>query len=64
MGKSHYVSLFDAFQFDDYSQYVATRFDPVHKAKVKAEQFPKDCQNAFDLGVKLAGDVLREAANV
>lgn len=43
----------DTKQFDDYSKYVCEAFDPEHKAKRKAEEFPKDIQRAFELGKKL-----------
>ena len=43
----------DTMQFDDYSKYVCEIFDPAHKAKRKAEEFPKDLQKAFELGKKL-----------
>jgi multimeric flavodoxin WrbA len=43
----------DTYQFDDYSKYEASRFSEPHKAQVRAEQFPIDCQNAFDMGVML-----------
>lgn len=42
----------DTYQFDDYSKYVVTMFNENKKRKVREEQFPKDCQNAFDLGVR------------
>lgn len=44
----------DTYQFDDYSKYVVTVFDEKKKAKVRKEQFPKDCQAAFDMGVRFA----------
>lgn len=53
-GESEYLVSADTYQFDDYSKYEATKFNEVHKAKIKAEQFPVDCENAFNLGVKLA----------
>ena len=43
----------DTYQFDDYSKYVVTAFDEKEKAKVRDEQFPVDCQKAFDMGVRL-----------
>ena len=49
--ESFYVT--DTMQFDDYSKYVCEAFDPEHKAKRKAEEFPKDLQKAFELGKKL-----------
>lgn len=53
-GTSEFLVSADTYQFDDYSKYEASRFNEEHKAKVKAEQFPLDCQRAFDLGAKLA----------
>ncbi len=44
----------DTDQFDDYSKYVTTRFDPVAKAKRRAEVFPDDCKKAFEMGVRLS----------
>jgi len=45
----------DTYQFNDYSKYVVTKFDEKKKAKVRDEQFPKDCKNAFDMGVRFVG---------
>jgi len=42
----------DTYQFDDYSKYVVTSFDEKKKVQVREEQFPKDCKNAFDMGVR------------
>jgi hypothetical protein len=42
----------DTYQFDDYSKYVATNFDPVEKAKRRAEVFPLDCEKAFEMGIR------------
>ncbi|AZV58370.1 flavodoxin family protein [Clostridium sp. AWRP] len=49
----------DTYQFDDYSKYVAPLFDEKKKRKVREEQFPQDCQNAFNMGVRFV-----EQANV
>ena len=46
----------DTYQFDDYSKYVTTRWDPEVKAKRRAEVFPKDRRQAYELGVQLAAD--------
>jgi multimeric flavodoxin WrbA len=43
----------DTLQFDDYSKYVATRFDPEEKKKRHREQFPLDCRRAYELGARL-----------
>jgi multimeric flavodoxin WrbA len=50
-----YESLcsFDTMQFEDYSKYVAPRFDPVQKAKRHEEVFQVDCQKAFEMGKRL-----------
>ena len=43
----------DTLQFDDYSKYVAPRFDPEAKKKRHEEQFPLDCTRANELGARL-----------
>lgn len=52
-GPSEYMVSTDNYQFDDYAKYAASNFDEKHKAAVRAEQFPKECQQAFDLGKRL-----------
>lgn len=47
------VYAFDTFQYTDYSKYDCDLFDPEHKAQVRAEQFPKDLEKAYDLGKRL-----------
>ncbi|WP_010237651.1 flavodoxin family protein [Clostridium arbusti] len=42
----------DTYQFDDYSKYVSSAFDPDKKAQRHKEQFPIDCEKAFELGVR------------
>ena len=51
-----FESLFvnDTYQFNDYSKYVVTCFDEKKKAQVRKEQFPKECINAFNMGVRFA----------
>jgi hypothetical protein len=53
-GSSEYMCSFDTYQFKAYSKVVATRFDPVKKAKRRREIFPMDCKKAFDMGVRFA----------
>jgi multimeric flavodoxin WrbA len=53
-GSSDFLLSFDTYQFKDYTKVLATRFDAAHKAKRRQEVFPQDCQQAFDLGAKLA----------
>ena len=45
--------VYDTLQFEDYSKYVAPRFDPAHKAARRKEVFPQDCRKAFELGARL-----------
>ena len=52
-GTSDYYISGDTYQFDDYSQYSAGLFNEEHKAKVRAERFPKDCEQVFEMGVDL-----------
>ncbi|MBN7773596.1 flavodoxin family protein [Clostridium aminobutyricum] len=52
-GNSEILCANDTYQFKEYSLYEASRFDEAHKAKVKAEQFPSDCQRAFEMGARL-----------
>jgi multimeric flavodoxin WrbA len=54
-GHSESLCCYDTLQFDDYSKYVASRFDPDKKAKRRKEVFPEDCRKAFELGRRLAG---------
>ena len=52
-GSSEVLCSCDTYQFEDYSKYVAPRFDPLKKTKRRAEVFPKDCENAFAMGARL-----------
>jgi len=49
-GYSESLYSTDTYQFEDYSKYVADRFDPAEKAKRRAEVFPRDCEKAFEMG--------------
>jgi multimeric flavodoxin WrbA len=42
----------NTYQFTDYDQYESSIFSEAAKAKHKIEQFPVDCQKAFDMGVR------------
>ncbi|KJR44449.1 iron-sulfur flavoprotein [Desulfosporosinus sp. I2] len=53
-GTSEFMISADTYQFDDYSKYEASMFNEKHKSQIKAEQFPLDCQKAFDMGARLA----------
>lgn len=43
----------ETYQFDDYSKYVADRFNPEERAQRRETVFPKDCKKAFETGKKL-----------
>lgn len=43
----------DTYQFNDYTKYVSTAFNPEAKKKRRDEQFPLDCKKAFELGARL-----------
>lgn len=60
-GQSEYLISADNYQFDDYSKYAASNFDEQHKALIKKEQFPIDCQKSFELGKKLALQTLMQS---
>ena len=45
---------FDTYQFGDYSKYVVEIFDEQHKLKRKLQEFPEDCNKAFQLGQSFA----------
>jgi len=51
-GSSEMLLSFDTYQFEDYSKFVATRFNPEEKLKRRKEIFPKDCQKAFEMGAR------------
>jgi multimeric flavodoxin WrbA len=53
-GRSESLFVYDTYQFDDYSKYEATVFDVEAKAKRRKEEFPRDCQKAFEMGVRFA----------
>lgn len=53
-GASESLFVTDTYQFDDYSKYESTGFNEEEKAKRRKEVFPRDCQNAFDMGVRFA----------
>lgn len=52
-GSCETLLSFDTYQFDDYSKFVAPRFDPTKKLQRRQEVFPEDCRKAFELGARL-----------
>jgi len=53
-GSSEFYTACDTYQFSDYSKYDVSKFNEVHKTKVKETQFPQDCKIAFEMGYRLA----------
>jgi multimeric flavodoxin WrbA len=57
LGSAETLCAFDTCQVDDYSKVVIESFDPVHKARRRAEVLPLECDRSFGLGKRLvAGD--------
>jgi multimeric flavodoxin WrbA len=44
----------ETYQFEDYSKVVSSLFDPEQRAQRRKEVFPKDCEKAFEMGMRLA----------
>ena len=55
IGDSEHVIAYQTQQFEDYSKYHATMFDVDMVKKRHVEQFPKDCEAAYEMGKRLAG---------
>jgi len=51
-GTAESLCVTDTYQFDDYSEYVVSCFDPEKKAKRREEMFPQDCEKAHNMGVR------------
>lgn len=56
-GSAESLCVTDTYQFDDYSKYVVSVFDPEKKAARRKDVFPQDCEKAFAMGVKFAKPV-------
>lgn len=54
LGTSESLYVTDTYQFDDYSKYVVTSFSEEEKAQRRKDEFPKDCQKAFEMGAGMA----------
>ena len=52
--KPERICAFDTCHYEDYSKYVSDFFDSKAKAESRRTQFPKDLQNAYDAGVRMA----------
>ncbi len=53
LGPSEYLAITDTLQFTDYSKYMSSIFDPVHKKQMREEKFPEDLKRCYELGRKL-----------
>lgn len=56
-GKPYSLKAYDTYQFKDYTLY-EHKFDEEAKRKQKEEQFPKDLEEAYNIGVKIVKDIL------
>lgn len=52
-GPSEILYSFDTYQFNDYSRYDADMIPAEHKKQMHETQFPKDLENAYELGKRL-----------
>ncbi len=57
--KPYSLKVNNTYQFDDYSRYVNTWFDEEDKKQQRQTQFPKDLEEAYNMGVKIANDSLQ-----
>lgn len=55
LGSAESLCAFDTCQVDDYSKVMIESFDPVHKGQRRSEVLPLECQRAYALGGRLAG---------
>ena len=51
-GEAESLIVNDTTLFEDHSKYLTERFDPEAKTKTRREEFPKDCDKAFQMGKK------------
>jgi multimeric flavodoxin WrbA len=54
-GRSEMLVVTETYQFEDYSQYASSMFDPRQRADRHATVFKEDCRKAFELGVRMTG---------
>ena len=52
-GPTEILRSYDTYQFNNYDRYDAAMIDERHKAEVRATQFPKDLEAAYELGKRL-----------
>ncbi|MCR5819737.1 MAG: flavodoxin family protein [Bacteroidaceae bacterium] len=59
-GPTEILRSYDTYQFSDYGRFDAASFSPEHKAEMRDTQFPKDLQQAYELGIRLVKQVIAE----
>lgn len=52
--RPEHLYVYNTYQFRDYSKYVSDAFDENEKRNVRKTQFPKDLENAFEIGKRVA----------
>lgn len=52
--KPEHLYVYETYQFRDYSRYVSDAFDENERREIRKNRFPKDLENAFELGRKIA----------
>lgn len=57
-GSAESLCVTDTYQFDDYSKYVVSVFDPDKKAARRKEVFPQDCEKAYNMGMRFVKESL------
>lgn len=57
------LSVYNTYQFDDYSKYNCEKFNEEDKRKYRDEHFPIDLENAYNVGVRLAQRRLEQIEN-
>ena len=57
------LSVYNTFQFDDYSKYACEKFNEADKKKHRDEHWQIDLENAFNVGVRLMQRRLEQIEN-
>ena len=52
--KPEHPYVYETYQFNDYSKYVSDAFDERERKNIRKTRFPKDLENAFELGRNVA----------
>ena len=53
-GDLEHLYVYETYQFKNYSKYVADAFDEKERRQIRKTRFPKDLENAFEMGKKIA----------